>query len=180
MKKLLVGLLTCAVTVTSVSYANAEVKSEKVVKQTKSNQASSKAKVAKLTDKEKVALLLSNDAVGKYIPTAKELKKGSYVVSGNTGKKTVKISKLNLKKHTALKNVPKHTNVYDVSATKGPFGVSLIVSKSKVTVFPAQNGTTYENMVKNGKTFDLNKLYDQYSKTDYKKTAEKIGIVKNK
>ena len=163
MKKSIIMFLVCLFVVSSVTYAEA-------------NSGATKS----LSDKEKVALAISNDAVAKQSVTAKELNKGVYTFVGNTGKQQKKIKKLTLTPAPkgVVKDAPKDMRFYYASPTKGTFGAVIGMSRSKVVVTAAQNAPNYKDVVKQGHVYDVQTLFAKYKNKGYKNTAKKIEIKK--
>lgn len=98
--------------------------------------------VAKLSEKQKLALAFCVEDVDRYTLTKNEILTGIYEYKLATGNKNFKLVDFKLVKYDdSIKNAPKGMNFYNVSPNKGNFEALIGVSNDKIFIGRMQSGS---------------------------------------
>lgn len=170
MKKLLwlssVLLLLLAACGTNDASKDKNSKSNTENKQTSAQNSNNKDKkiekeIAKLSEKERLALVFCVDDVDQYTLTKNEILTGIYEYKMPTGKRNYNLVDFTLVKYKdKVKNVPKNMNFYTVYPNKGNFITIVGVNKDKIFVGRDQaTEPTYKAFLEKGKEIDLKEVY---------------------
>ena len=136
--------------------------------------------VAKLSEKQKLALAFCVEDVDRYTLTKNEILTGIYEYKLATGNKNFKLVDFKLVKYDdSIKNAPKGMNFYNVSPNKGNFEALIGVSNDKIFIGRMQSGSLdYKDLLGKGKEV---KLIDVYKANKDNKAlpelTDKINIV---
>lgn len=190
MKKLLfmcgVFLLLLAACGSNDGSKEDSAKTKSNAEQTKSKKSKKDQKlekeVAKLSEKQKLALAFCVEDVDRYTLTKNEILTGIYEYKLATGNKNFKLVDFKLVKYDdSIKNAPKGMNFYNVSPNKGNFEALIGVSNDKIFIGRMQSGSLdYKDLLGKGKEV---KLIDVYKANKDNKAlpelTDKINIVDN-
>ena len=138
--------------------------------------------VAKLSEKQKLALAFCVEDLDRYTLTKNEILTGIYEYKLATGNKNFKLVDFKLVKYDdGIKNAPKGMNFYNVSPNKGNFEALIGVSNDKIFIGRMQSGSLdYKDLLGKGKEV---KLIDVYKANKDNKAlpelTDKINIVDN-
>lgn len=188
MKKLLfmcgVFLLLLAACGSNDGFKEDSAKTKSNAEQTKSKKSKKEQKlekeVAKLSEKQKLALAFCVEDVDRYTLTKNEILTGIYEYKLATGNKNFKLVDFKLVKYDdSIKNAPKGMNFYNVSPNKGNFEALIGVSNDKIFIGRMQSGSLdYKDLLGKGKEV---KLIDVYKANKDNKAlpelTDKINIV---
>ncbi|MCD3218809.1 hypothetical protein MTW84_10745 [Mammaliicoccus sciuri] len=132
-----------------------------------------------VSDKTKLALAFFADEDGKYIVTKDEVLTGIFAqfTQGEIQKK--RLYKLVLIEEKNLYDVPSDMKFYSVYPIKGNFSSIVGLSKDKLFVGGTQSALIYKDLLKTGKEYNLQDLYDQNKNyTSLEEVANQIEIRK--
>ncbi|MBM0752545.1 hypothetical protein ACUXDX_001686 [Staphylococcus epidermidis] len=156
--------------------SNRKIKNKKTVNYEKSTK-----NINNLSEKEKVALALSDPSISHKAISAKELSNHSYTKENNgpNSQESIDVYELN-PSNQFIKGSPNDMKFYEAEPHKGSFITLIGISKDRILIVGTQSEQTYNQYINTGNGIELNlhKLLNKYGKNnEYKKIAEQISIV---